>query len=129
MVGLRFFLGLALAAGLGAPALAAPDEVSGEVEYRINCASCHGLDGKGEGPMTPALSTTPPDLTELAARNDGAFPFLHVVEVIDGRIAVTGHGSRDMPVWGARFRENFDGAVARARILELALYLRGIQEQ
>lgn len=118
--------------GLTSGALAARDEtdrstVSGELEYRINCASCHGLDAKGAGPMADALTAVPPDLTVLAKRNDGVFPFMRVIETIDGRTDVIAHGSREMPVWGARFRTNLNGAVARARILDLTLYLRSIQ--
>ena len=40
----------------------------------LYCAPCHGYDGKGSGPVAGTLKTTPPDLTELATRNGGAFP-------------------------------------------------------
>ena len=33
------------------------------------CASCHGLDARGNGPAAFVLKTTPPDLTALAKRH------------------------------------------------------------
>lgn len=123
-------MALALAAGPGLAADARErDHASGELEYRINCASCHGLDAKGAGPMSDALAVQPPDLTNLAKRNDGVFPFMRVIETIEGRTDLLSHGPREMPVWGQRFREDMDGAAARARILDLTLYLRSVQAE
>jgi hypothetical protein len=46
------------------------------------------------------LKTPPPDLTLLAKRNEGYFPFADVYEKIDGREEVKAHGPRQIPVWG-----------------------------
>ncbi|MEP7306331.1 MAG: c-type cytochrome [Acidobacteriota bacterium] len=46
----------------------------GRDTYRFYCASCHGPDGKGDGPIASALQTRPADLTRLAGRNAGTFP-------------------------------------------------------
>ena len=43
--------------------------------YAANCASCHGREGKGKGPMAQTLKVKPPDLTKLSKRNGGTFPF------------------------------------------------------
>ena len=67
------------------------------------CATCHGRDGKGNGPVSAALRVPPPDLTVLAKKNNGVFPFSSVYEIIDGRKAVIAHGTRDMPIWGDRY--------------------------
>ncbi len=116
----------------------------GEEEFRISCVSCHGLDGKGHGPMTEFLKLQPSNLTLLAKNNGGQypalkpgqFPFYQVFQMIDGRTLVSGHGDRDMPIWGNRYLiqegEKYGpmGAekVIRERILELVRYVQSLQE-
>ena len=79
----------------------------GKYEYMAKCASCHGVTGKGDGPMRSALVKAPPDLTTYARRNGGAFPTQLAWQVIDGRLEqITAHGSREMPVWGQDFRRD-----------------------
>jgi len=121
--------GLALAA---APALA--DE-AGQQEYMVACAVCHGETGMGDGPFAPLLNITTPDLTTLAQGNDGAFPFLDVLMVVDGRTGVRAHGDSAMPIWGQRFKESAadEGPYgseleARGRLLSLVTYLESIQQ-
>lgn len=72
----------------------------GKLEYEANCASCHGVKGKGDGPLKSFLSKGPSDITTLTKRNGGVFPINRVYEVIDGREEVKAHGPREMPVWG-----------------------------
>jgi mono/diheme cytochrome c family protein len=72
---------------------------SGKEMFHAYCASCHGLDGKGNGPAASALKKQPTDLTLLAQQSGGKFPAMRVMNSIkDGTQA--GHGSKDMPVWG-----------------------------
>lgn len=71
--------------------------------FLVYCASCHGASGLGDGPVAPALSPPPTDLTTIAARSDGVFDGAEVATFIDGRERVTAHGTSDMPVWGRRF--------------------------
>lgn len=107
---------------------------AGELEYQRNCAVCHGIDGKGQGLMKRFLTVAPTDLTALAKKNAGRFPFWQTYRIIDGREEVRGHGTREMPVWGARFRVDAGGddspgrAQAAGRILSLVFYLQHIQE-
>lgn len=75
-----------------------------------------------------------PSLTDLAARNDGVFPMLEVIQTIDGRQGTRGHGG-PMPVWGQRFQKGlqnpgpYGGEEAiRGRVLSLAYYLESIQQ-
>jgi mono/diheme cytochrome c family protein len=75
----------------------------GKREYDSNCANCHGLKGKGDGPYKPFLTKSPTDLTTLSKRNAGIYPFHAVYAIIDGRQDVAAHGPRDMPVWGAQY--------------------------
>ncbi|MCK0104654.1 c-type cytochrome [Pseudohalocynthiibacter aestuariivivens] len=118
--------------------LAASADETGEREYMNSCASCHGVDGKGAGPVASALSINiPKPLTGLSAANDGEFPMLEVIQIIDGRTGVRGHGTAaSMPVWGAVYKSPIVGEIGpygaeiaiRGRILSLALYLESIQE-
>jgi mono/diheme cytochrome c family protein len=80
------------------------ESVAGRDNFERYCASCHGLQGRGDGPVAAALSTRPADLTSLARRNGGAFPRERVVEYVAGTgRGVAAHGSNDMPVWGPIF--------------------------
>jgi len=112
------------------------DLLVGQVEFRVSCASCHGLDGKGKGPVALFLTTKPADLTLLAAGNNGAFPHQTIFEILDGRADKGVHGDTAMPVWGARYLQEFemfggdqdDSALVEARITRLVNYLETIQE-
>ncbi len=88
----------------GRTELMAPGEVTtGKLQFRRYCASCHGEDAKGEGPVAAALTKKPPDLTALSQKNNGTFPEKRVVEIIDGTSVIEAHGTRAMPVWGVAF--------------------------
>lgn len=99
--------------------------------YADSCAACHGASGKGDGDMAGVMTIPAPDITKLAARNDGVFPMLQVIHIIDGRSGVRAHGG-PMPVFGRTFSgdsEGYEGVLAaRGRILSLAMYLESIQQ-
>ena len=122
--------------GLKGFASAQPIEVvgGGEVEYQSNCAVCHGVEANGDGIMRRYLTVQPANLRELAKNNGGKFPFWEVYHKIDGLTEVPAHGTRDMPIWGDRFRAEAgsDGKAAitqaAGRILSLTFYLEYIQE-
>ena len=113
----------------------------GKREYLSKCASCHGRDAKGDGPVAAALRQKVPDLTLLAKNNGGVFPFARTYDVIDGREAIAVHGPRDMPVWGNDYweqgadllRENTTpdelNSFARGRIIALIGYVYTLQEK
>lgn len=107
MFRLQWFLLLtAVAAAQTATPRKLIDSMNGKDLYAAYCASCHGLNGKGNGPVAPALKAPLPDLTGIAQRNNGAFPKEEMEKMILGtkgsRVA---HGSEDMPVWGPVFRK------------------------
>jgi mono/diheme cytochrome c family protein len=80
--------------------------IEGADIFRNYCASCHGVDGRGHGPASAALKHGAPDLTRIAQRNRGTFPFQRVKEIIEGRESgPLAHGSREMPVWGPIFHD------------------------
>lgn len=37
---------------------------AGEVIYQANCASCHGIEGAGDGPVADVLDPKPSDITD-----------------------------------------------------------------
>ena len=125
--------GILLGAGT-LPALA--QEAGPGVElFERHCATCHGINGKGQGPMAGVLLIQPTDLTRLKATNEGAFPALRVVRRIDGRDPLVSHGS-PMPVYGDFF-EGDDTAMKTSSgqplmtsraIADLVAYLKEIQE-
>jgi mono/diheme cytochrome c family protein len=90
------------------------------------CASCHGMEGKGNGPAASAMSKTPADLTHIATRNGGTFPDVKVKRYIEGLDEMSAHGSRDMPVWGPLFRD-LNRDTAQIRVQALNDYLKSIQ--
>ncbi len=110
-----------------APAYTNP--ASGKEMYLAYCASCHGADGKGNGPAAPALKTPATDLTQLAAKNGGKFPDAHIMQVIKGDSMTAAHGNKDMPVWGPVFLQlaGHDTAQVQQRIRNLTRYLESIQ--
>lgn len=98
--------------------------------YKQYCASCHGTDGKGRGPVSASLNTRPADLTTLAKRHDGKFPREYVAGALRFGPGFSAHGSSEMPVWGPIFQylDNYDEAAVRQRIKNLCDYLESIQE-
>jgi len=104
------------------------DSIQGPDLFRAYCASCHGADAKGHGPVAPALRAAPADLTRIAIRNHGVFPMERIQKVILGEGTTGGHGSREMPVWGPIFSQvTRDVDLGRVRVDNLARYLRDIQ--
>jgi mono/diheme cytochrome c family protein len=102
---------------------------AGKEMYDSYCASCHGVDGKGDGPAAPALKMPATNLTALSARNRGTFPATHVAAVIQGSAMTPAHGSKEMPVWGPIFLTmgGHSSAQAQLRIRNLTNYLESIQ--
>ena len=82
----------------------AEEDLIGSEEFRLHCAACHGVGGKGNGPIAALLNVSPGDLTVISKKNDGVYPFLNVFHIIDGRQSITAHGDRTMPLWGERYR-------------------------
>lgn len=126
-------LGLAVNAALAADAAPIYSATVGKVTYATYCASCHGADARGAGEVAATLSRKPTDLTRLTAKNDGVFPAERMQAVIDGRVEVADHGSREMPVWGDLFLwPEGDSPERRAhverKIGDLVAYLQSVQD-
>lgn len=136
----RFVASMALAAGLiflvlsltaslpGVSAQGKDKNERGRKLYMEYCASCHGVDGKGNGPAAGSLKAQLVDLTMIEKRT-GKFDQLHIQNIISGEKEVLGHGSKEMPVWGQYFRQKRDSSVSTLNVHALALYLKSIQQQ
>ncbi len=108
----------------------------GKREFQRSCATCHGVEATGNGPAASALTVKPADLTQLAKQHGGVFLFWRTYEKISGQDQqlIPGHGTREMPIWGERFRfepqaSDEQKTSMRGRILSLVHYLQSIQEK
>jgi mono/diheme cytochrome c family protein len=103
--------------------------VKGPDLFHAYCASCHGTDGSGAGPVAPALKPKVPDLTTIAQRNGGLFPARRIQQIIAGDELIVSHGSREMPVWGPIFHQiEEDRDLGEVRLQNLTKYLEAIQK-
>ncbi len=145
--GVKWLIITSLTAGFAAAAQAEDLDI-GKSEFQSSCASCHGTDAKGKGPVSDQLKIPPPDLTMLAKNNNGVFPTNAVYETIDGLKTIPAHGTREMPIWGERFNpiinlphyvdpsywkmagpEQSPEVVVRKRILAVIDYLSRVQQK
>jgi len=109
-------------------------EAAGRDDFKQYCASCHGVSGSGDGPVSGSLKNSPADLTGLAAANGGNFPKKHVMDVVQGNKdydkKFRTHGPSEMPVWGNILLDDSDGrsSIANARIRNIVSYIESIQK-
>ena len=129
----RFFSILGLS--IWATGAIASDAEEGKALFMNHCATCHGIEASGHGPMAGVLVIKPSDLTILSASNGGVFPTARVAFRIDGRDPLVSHGS-PMPVYGPFF-EGEDMAIKAPSgqpiltskpIADLLAYLESLQE-
>jgi hypothetical protein len=102
-------------------------EPAGAELYHRYCASCHGINGTGDGPAAQWLEPRPASLRQ------STLDLAALVERIDGRREVPGHGSSDMPVWGKVFSEMLvaepkERAITRLRVQAIAEHVRSLRD-
>jgi mono/diheme cytochrome c family protein len=132
MLGILFALGGALA--LAGPALSAGDDVADGHRYFVRyCASCHGTDALGDGPVAKSLATPPANLRKLGDKYGMPLPAHRIAELIDGRDTARAHGSHEMPVWGEKLYELGQGEKGEKGIgdviAKIIAYLNTIQDR
>ena len=126
-------LALAILTACASTGTPSPRQLTGLEMYQQLCASCHGVDGHGDGPVSSLIKIGVPDLTRIAQRDGGEFPTEDVRRTIDGRWDRRAHGARDMPVWGWRLydvsstHDAQERATVDSMIGRLVDYLRSIQ--
>ena len=121
----------------------------GQQLYSKYCAACHGSAGKGDGVVGTMLNPKASDLTQIAKKNGGKFPFYEVMMIINGRGPDSqnpnadlpgipkAHGDAAMPVWGEIFsREELSKGTsmdlqleATGKIMMITEYLQSIQQK
>jgi len=134
---LRTTAALIFVVALNSGTARAEDLHLGVIEYEISCLPCHGIDGRGGGPLAKSLTTVPADLTKITKSNKGVFPTKKIAEVIDGRAVVWAHGNREMPVWGMRYHIQVETNESQkdieqrvqSQISALVRYLETMQER
>jgi mono/diheme cytochrome c family protein len=111
------------------------DEALGRDLYMRYCATCHGVEARGDGPMASILLIQPTDLTALSRTNNGAFPLPRVARRIDGRDPLVSHGS-PMPLFGDFFKGSSvalrtpsgQPILTNQPVADLVAYIAGIQQ-
>ncbi len=106
---------LAPAARADAPKPEAAVEI-GRASFQRYCASCHGPNADGNGPMASHIRTAPSDLRRLTQRYGKPLDADAIGRYIDGRSEVPVHGRKGMPIWGERFEPEPGEAGAEGRI-------------
>jgi len=120
---------------LSAPAFAAgkDDVQDGQKYFMRYCASCHGVNAMGDGPVAKSLSKPPANLRMLSDKYGSPLPAARLADIIDGRDAIRAHGTADMPVWGERFYALGQGERGELGISEIigkiVAYLDTIQDR
>lgn len=120
---------------LTATVAGAQDADRGAAYFNDHCATCHGADATGNGPMAMVLSVPPADLTRLSESNGDVFPLSRVIRRIDGTSEVLAHGG-PMPLFGlllegpasAILADDGSETVAPQAIADLAAWLETRQE-
>lgn len=104
---------------------------SGQQMFNQYCAACHGVKANGQGPAAPACKTKPADLTKLAKRHGGKFPYGYFYAVLQfGSLMPTpAHGSADMPIWMPLFYslDKSHKAISEQRMHNIASYVASLQ--
>ncbi|MEO8063510.1 MAG: cytochrome c [Pseudomonadota bacterium] len=105
---------------------------SGQALFQSYCASCHGANGRGTGPVAQFITVPVPDLTRISERRGGKFPEDEIFRIVDGQAPIAAHGPRHMPVWGYEFfGEDSDDRIAHQQAADqvdgLVKYLSSVQ--
>jgi mono/diheme cytochrome c family protein len=92
----------------------------GEAHYLFFCGNCHGVVGKGDGPLAAHLKIAPTDLTLLQAGDSGTSIAERVMKALDGRHAIGETDAHRMPI--------FSESLEVKTVIQITEYLKTIQQ-
>jgi mono/diheme cytochrome c family protein len=121
---LALFVSMAALAMLLAPAGAlAGDAAAGKTAYTVNCLSCHGETGKGDGPVGMVLQPPPRDFStadfKFDSDGDGKPGSDADLKAVVAKGAGAFGGNQMMAAWGGVLSdEDIDNVVAYIRTLK-----------
>jgi mono/diheme cytochrome c family protein len=92
----------------------------GQAHYLFFCGNCHGVDGKGDGPLAVHLKMAPTDLTVLHAADSDTSLAERVMKALDGRHAIGETEAHKMPV--------FSESLEVKTVIQITEYLKTIQK-
>jgi cytochrome c oxidase cbb3-type subunit III len=93
------------------------NQSEGKKLYVTYCSSCHGDNGKGDGPAAQSLPVKPANHTDGAVMNQLTDKFL--LEIISKGGSAVGK-SPMMPAWGGQLKEN--------QLRDIVAYVRSIAQ-
>ena len=111
------------------------NSIDGATRFQAHCASCHGSNGRGDGPAARAIPIPVPDLTQISATHPGTDCLLHVLtDLTEGHRAAwqpkVSERDLDMPNWGPMFRAlSANPDFGRLRLRNVSRYVATIQAQ
>lgn len=106
---------------------------TGAEDFADYCSGCHGVDGKGDGPMAASLGKRPSDLTKLAGAK-GKIAMAPVMSKIYGATNV--HPGDLMPEFGSLLEsdqrvlyDSGDGILTPTplRLVQVAEHIQSLQ--
>ncbi|HJU61560.1 MAG TPA: c-type cytochrome [Candidatus Binatia bacterium] len=95
----------------------AQDQAEGKKLYLTYCSSCHGDDGKGDGPAARSLPVKPANHTDGTVMNKFSDKFL--LEIIAKGGGAVGKSAM-MPGWGGQLKAN--------QLRDIVAYVRSIAD-
>jgi mono/diheme cytochrome c family protein len=117
---LALVMGLALSSQIQAESSQTDDVQRGQAHYLFFCGNCHGMDGKGDGPLAVHLKMAPTDLTLLQAGDGGTGITERVMKALDGGHAIGETEAHKMPV--------FSESLEVKTVIQITEYLKTIQK-
>ena len=106
-------IGLSAIVIFAATGYSAGDPVKGKETFNTTCASCHGMEGKGDGAAAAALDPKPRDLSDAAYVS--TLTDDHIFKAVKEGGASVGK-SPMMPPWG--------GVLSDEKIWDVVAYIR-----
>ncbi len=100
----------------------AGDTDAGKTAYEVNCSSCHGMAGKGDGPISAALNPRPRDFStgefKLDANKSGSPGEDEDLRLVIKNGGMAYGGSALMAGWPTLSDEQIGQIIAYIRTLE-----------